>query len=209
MRVKVSDPRFDVKERYDTAFDKLFFTSDFKFSWVHEFKFCPEGTTFDTCFEEDSDVPYFVLVSKRYGYDFSSFDRVVGDYELRNYDFTEEMIDFALNYLKEKNPQLYEEVKDMKFYYWQLNRKLSIRDTLGQFEQYGKSRTNTPQDLGHSSNGDITSNYIGTYPLAKMLEYNSYLLNENGPADDKTALINLLKGMSEEERAALMAEASK
>jgi len=117
MRVKVSDPRFDVKERYDTAFDKLFFTSDFKFSWVHEFKFCPEGTTFDTCFEEDSDVPYFVLVSKRYGYDFSSFDRVVGDYELRNYDFTEEMIDFALNYLKEKNPQLYEEVKDMKFYY--------------------------------------------------------------------------------------------
>ena len=63
--------------------------------------------------------------------------------------------------------------------------------------------------MGHSSNGDITSNYIGTYPLAKMLEYNSYLLNENGPADDKTALINLLKGMSEEERAALMAEASK
>lgn len=63
--------------------------------------------------------------------------------------------------------------------------------------------------MGHSSSGDITSNYIGTYPLAKMLEYNSYLLNENGPADDKAALLNLLKGMSEEERAALMAEASK
>lgn len=63
--------------------------------------------------------------------------------------------------------------------------------------------------MGHSSSGDITSNYIGTYPLAKMLEYNSYLLNEKGPANDKEALLKLLKGMSEEERAALMAEASK
>ena len=63
--------------------------------------------------------------------------------------------------------------------------------------------------MGHSSSGDITSNYIGTYPLAKMLEYNSYLLNEKGPANDKEALLKLLKGMSEEERATLMAEASK
>ena len=26
--------------------------------------------------------------------------------------------------------------------------------------------------MGHSSSGDITSNYIGTYPLEKMLEVN-------------------------------------
>ncbi len=32
--------------------------------------------------------------------------------------------------------------------------------------------------MGHSGNGDITSNYIGAYPLEKMLEYNSYLLND-------------------------------
>lgn len=63
--------------------------------------------------------------------------------------------------------------------------------------------------MGHSSNGDITSNYIGTYPLEKMLEYNAYLLKDPKPEDKKAALLELLKGMSAEERAALMAEASK
>ena len=63
--------------------------------------------------------------------------------------------------------------------------------------------------MGHSSNGDITSNYIGTYPLEKMLEYNAYLLKDPKPEDKKAALLELLKGMSADERAALMAEASK
>ena len=72
--------------------------------------------------------------------------------------------------------------------------------------------------MGHSSSGDVTSKYIGAYPLKKMLEYNSYLLKviddeeenkeENAP-DKKGELLELLKSMSEEERAALMAEASK
>ena len=71
--------------------------------------------------------------------------------------------------------------------------------------------------MGHSSSGDITSKYIGAYPLKKMLEYNAYLLNEIeddenkevNVADKKGELLELLKSMSEEERAALMAEASK
>ena len=50
-----------------------------------------------------------------------------------------------------------------------------------------------------------------------MLEYNAYLLNvideddnkEVNAADKKGELLELLKSMSEEERAALMAEASK
>lgn len=63
--------------------------------------------------------------------------------------------------------------------------------------------------MGHSSGGDITSNYIGDYPLKKMLEYNNYLLNEDKPVTSKEALLDLLKGMSAEERAALMEEASK
>lgn len=68
--------------------------------------------------------------------------------------------------------------------------------------------------MGHSGGGDITSNYIGIYPLEKMLEYNSYLLNEdkpseNKPLDSKAALLSLLKGMTAEERAALMEEAAK
>ena len=41
-----------------------------------------------------------------------------------------------------------------------------------------------------------------------MLEYNAYLLKENNPADSKAALLELLKRMSEEERAALMKEAN-
>ena len=63
--------------------------------------------------------------------------------------------------------------------------------------------------MGHSGNGDITSNYIGAYPLAKMLEYNAYLLKEQKQEDKKADLLELLKSMSPEERAALMEEASK
>ena len=63
--------------------------------------------------------------------------------------------------------------------------------------------------MGHSSSNDITSNYIGTYPLEKMLEYNAYLLKEPKQEDKKADLLELLKSMSPEERAALMEEASK
>ncbi len=63
--------------------------------------------------------------------------------------------------------------------------------------------------MGHSGNGDITSNYIGTNPLAKMLEYNAYLLKEPKQEDKKADLLELLKSMSPEERAALVEEASK
>ena len=63
--------------------------------------------------------------------------------------------------------------------------------------------------MGHSGGGDITSNYIGAYPLEKMLEYNHYLLNEKPkgipPLVDKKALLEMLKGLSEEERMELMA----
>ena len=66
--------------------------------------------------------------------------------------------------------------------------------------------------MGHSGGGDITSNYIGAYPLAKMLEYNHYLLNEKSkestPVVDKKALLEMLKGLSEEERTELMANLS-
>lgn len=63
--------------------------------------------------------------------------------------------------------------------------------------------------MGHSGNSDITSNYIGSYPLEKMLEYNWYLLHdkeEKGQPQsvDKQALLELLKSMSVEERKALL-----
>ena len=63
--------------------------------------------------------------------------------------------------------------------------------------------------MGHSSSGDITSKYIGAYPLDKMLEYNAYLLKENKPTDRKAELLELLRNMSDKERKALMKEAEK
>ena len=63
--------------------------------------------------------------------------------------------------------------------------------------------------MGHSSSGDITSNYIGTYPLEKMLEYNANLLKESKSVNDKAELLELLRSMSAKERKALMKEAEK
>ena len=63
--------------------------------------------------------------------------------------------------------------------------------------------------MGHSDNGDITSNYLGAYPMDKMLEYNWYLLddkrNAGNKVTDKQTIIEILKTMSEEERKELLA----
>ena len=76
----------------------------------------------------------------------------------------------------------------------------------------GKPYKYISDSMGHSGGGDITSNYIGAYPLAKMLEYNYYLLNEKpketAPVVDKKALLEMLKGLSEEERMELIVDLS-
>lgn len=58
--------------------------------------------------------------------------------------------------------------------------------------------------MGHSGNGDITSNYIGAYPLEKMLEYNAYLLNGKDKETKKLGIIEQIKSLSTEERKALL-----
>ena len=63
--------------------------------------------------------------------------------------------------------------------------------------------------MAHSSANDVTSKYIGAYPLPLMQEYNSYLLKVPKKVSSKEDLLQILKEMSDEERAALMAEASK
>ena len=63
--------------------------------------------------------------------------------------------------------------------------------------------------MAHSSDNDVTSKYIGAYPLPVMQEYNSYLLKVPQKVSSKEDLLQILKDMSEEERAALMEEASK
>ena len=49
--------------------------------------------------------------------------------------------------------------------------------------------------MGHSSSNDITSNYIGTYPLEKMIEYNSYLLYDV-PSKDELKKIQFITGLN-------------
>ena len=63
--------------------------------------------------------------------------------------------------------------------------------------------------MAHSTSNDATSKYIGAYPLPKMQEYNSYLLKVPQTVNSTEDLLKILKGMSEEERAALLAEVSK
>ena len=64
--------------------------------------------------------------------------------------------------------------------------------------------------MAHSTaSKDVTSKYIGSYPLSLMLEYNAHLLNPPKDPNNKEDLLEILKNMSAEERAALMAEASK
>ena len=63
--------------------------------------------------------------------------------------------------------------------------------------------------MGHSSSGDITSNYIGTYPLEKMLEYNAYLLDENGRKSSSAMLLEQFKGLSATEQKKILDALSK
>ena len=73
----------------------------------------------------------------------------------------------------------------------------------------GVPREYIGDSMAHSTSNDVTSKYIGSYPLSLMLEYNAHLLNPPKDPNNKEDLLEILKNMSEEERAALMAEASK
>ena len=39
---------FDLKVKYDTFFDEIFFSKDFTNKMVENFKYCPSGLTIDT-----------------------------------------------------------------------------------------------------------------------------------------------------------------
>lgn len=59
--------------------------------------------------------------------------------------------------------------------------------------------------MEHSGGADITSNYIGAYPLEKMLEYNHCLLHDKpASVNSKEALAEQLKSMSEEDKRELL-----
>ena len=114
MNKKMSN--FDLKVKFDTAFDKIFFSKEFINAMVKKFGICQKGMTFDTRYDDDVSEIYFILVSKSYGYEYSG-ERVVGDYSLNKFEFTEEMFDFAINYLSMNDRETWTEIINYEFGY--------------------------------------------------------------------------------------------
>ena len=107
---------WDLKVKFDTAFDKIFFSNDFKNAMLNKFGIAPAGMTFDTRYNDDVSEIYFVLVSKSYGYEYSG-ERVVGDYSLNKFEFSREMFDFAIDYLSMNARELWAEIINYEFAY--------------------------------------------------------------------------------------------
>lgn len=107
---------WDLKVKFDTAFDKIFFSKEFKNAMLKKFGIAPRGMTFDTRYDDDVSEIYFVLVSKRYGYEYSG-EIIIGDYSLNKYDFSREMFDFAIDYLAMNDRELWAEITNYEFTY--------------------------------------------------------------------------------------------
>ena len=107
---------WDLKVKFDTAFDKIFFSNDFKNAMLNKFGIAPAGMTLDTRYDDDVSEIYFVLVCKSYGYEYSG-ERVVGDYSLNKFEFSREMFDFAIDYLSMNARELWAEIINYEFAY--------------------------------------------------------------------------------------------
>ena len=114
MNKKMSN--FDLKVKFDTAFDKIFFSKEFKNAMLKKFGICPNGMTFDTRYDDDVSEIYFILVSKSYGYEYSG-ERVVGDYTLNKFEFSKDMFDFAIDYFAMNDRETWAEIVNYEFGY--------------------------------------------------------------------------------------------
>ena len=112
-RSRLTTEQWNLKRKYDEAFDKVFLRDRFRMQATSILKWCPKGLDLDTCFDSETEEMVIVCRCKIYGYDFSSFDRVCGDYYCEEMA-TRQMLDICLTYLQENNPELYEEIKDLK-----------------------------------------------------------------------------------------------
>ena len=106
-----TDEQWKLKVKYDTAFDKLFLKQDFKFYATSVLKRCPNGLNLNTEFNDETGEMQIVSRCKIYGYDFSAVDHVIGDYYMGEHT-TDEMAHVLIDYLQEKDPALYEEIKE-------------------------------------------------------------------------------------------------
>lgn len=114
MNKKMSN--WDLKVKFDTALDNIFFSKEFRIAIMKKFKIAPNGMTFDTRYDDDVSEIYFVLVSKKYGYEYSG-EHVIGDYTLNKFEFSREMFDFAIDYLAMNNRDLWNEIINYEFTY--------------------------------------------------------------------------------------------
>ena len=104
------------KIKYDKTLDDIFFSKEFKDFIISKFGYCPNGLTFDTDVVDDK--PEFICRCKKYGYDYPSIDRVIGDYRIEN-PKSIELEKYAyemLKYLKDNYPTIYNEISDYDFY---------------------------------------------------------------------------------------------
>ena len=112
----MTDNQLKLKIKFDTAFDNLFYSKEFKDAMLKKFGIVPAGITFDTRFDDDVSEPFFCLCCKKYGYEFSG-ERVVGDYTINKYKFTREMFEFCMDYTDNVSKEIYNEMINYDFTY--------------------------------------------------------------------------------------------
>ena len=112
----MTDNQLKLKVKFDTAFDNLFYSKEFKDAMIKKFGIVPAGLTFDTRFDDDASEPFFCLCCKKYGYEFSG-ERVVGDYTINKYKFTREMFEFCMDYTDNVPKEVYNEMINYDFTY--------------------------------------------------------------------------------------------
>lgn len=112
----MTDNQLKLKIKFDTVFDNLFYSKEFKDAMIKKFGIVPAGLTFDTRFDDDVSEPFFCLCCKKYGYEFSG-ERVVGDYAINKYKFTREMFEFCMDYTDNVSKEIYNEMINYDFTY--------------------------------------------------------------------------------------------
>lgn len=105
---------------YDIALNHIYYTSDFRNYYTQKFGLCPSGLTIGSCSnDDDSEIKSFAVSVKKYGYESLSNNGFeysdLSDYEI-NYFYddklTREHEDYVVEYLKNIDIDLYNEVKE-------------------------------------------------------------------------------------------------
>ena len=109
---------------YDIALNHIYFTNGFRNYYTQKFGLCPSGLTIGSCSnDDDSEIKSFAVSVKKYGYESLSNNGFeysdLSDYEI-NYFYddklTREHEDYVVDYLKNIDIDLYNEVNEKMNY---------------------------------------------------------------------------------------------